>query len=1370
MSDGVNNNFKLKRKYSNYNRLIQFVFVIIIIFFVFCISITEERHKNLISFSSEINLVIIGKGNQNLIFSDFTPQPSQVFVEGNLRDSCTISCELENEESNVKLIFDGIIRYTQAMFYTLDNLKEIDLSNFDFSNVISMKFMFQMCINLEKVEFGNIITSNVVNMAQLFYECNKLESVDVSKFDTSKVTDMQGMFYNCFSLSTIDLSNFITSNVENIRIFLYNCYSLNSIDVSKFDTSKVANMEGMFYNCSSLKSIDLSNFNTSNVENLRIFLYNCYGLNSIDISSKFDTSNVNTMEAMFYNCSSLKSIDLSNFNTQKVNTFRLMFYNCIELISIDVSNFDTSNVISMHLMFYNCSSLLSIDVSHFNTKNVESIYGLFYNCNKLTTLDVSNFDTSKVTDIEFLFYNLTNLESIDISNFNITKIESLKAMFYNCEKLTTIDISSLDTSKIKDFSFFFYGCSSLKSLDLSRMDTSSAIIMDALFYNCNNLESLDLSIIDTSSVTSMRHMFFGCHSLKSMKFLEKFNTSNVESMYAMFTDCKSLTSLNLFSFDTTKVKEMSLMFQNCYNLKYLDISHFSPSNLEKIVRMFYNMVSLRFLNIYSLDITTQTLVDNSFENLSSKLKICSNKINMQNYLLSINKNYDCDDICFQKNANIAECLARCDYYFYFNESNARVCTESENCTGIYNKLIPEKSQCIDKCDKDDTYKYEYINTCYEECPEETIKSSKKNYTCLGEENIFQNDLGDNEDIHQIISTSILNKYDTSNGEEMVFPGEDNFFFHITNTENELELLKGKNNNTNKFSIIDLGKCGNILKDYYKINQNTSLILIKYEKVTNISSERSIQYEIYEPYNKTKLNLSICEDINIDIYVPITLSEKTQNLYNELKELGYDLFDINGPFYNDICTPYKSSNGTDVLLSDRVNTYYNQDDASCQSNCKYSDYLIESQYLKCECDIENSVINIKNAESFNAKSIYQSFYNVLKYSNYKVLKCYKLIMTMNTFTKNLGSIISLSYFFIYFLFLIIYSIRGIKQLSIEFSKILKKANKNNDKNNDKNNIKEKKITNMNKNKKIINIAEVFRMNFPKSSLIFLPKNKNKQINRKIIPLSQKQSEGINIYNSSRNNNPNSVSQLKLMNKNKQINLPQSKKIEFEFDNNELNNLEFNIAKKFDKRNCLQIYWSLLKREHSVIFTFIARDDHNITFVKYSRFFFLLCSDMAMNVFFFADETMHKMFIDYGKYNFIQQIPQIVYSTAVSKIIEIILCYLSLSDNHYYQAKELKNKSKYHLMRIMGSIKVKIGLFFAFTFLMFIFYWYLITCFCAVYQSTQIAFIKDSLSSFVLGILLPFGIYLIPSLLRIIALRVKKYNLACVYKLSNIIPFF
>ena len=73
-------------------------------------------------------------------------------------------------------------------------------------------------------------------------------------------------------------------------------------------------------------------------------------------------------------------------------------------------------------------------------------------------------------------------------------------------------------------------------------------------------------------------------------------------------------------------------------------------------------------------------------------------------------------------------------------------------------------------------------------------------------------------------------------------------------------------------------------------------------------------------------------------------------------------------------------------------------------------------------------------------------------------------------------------------------------------------------------------------------------------------------------------------------------------------------------------------------------------------------------------------------------------------------------------------------------------------------------------MFLFYWYIVTCFCAVYENTQMAFIKDSLSSFGLGLLYPFILYLFPTILRIIALRCNKSNLSFVYKLSDIIPIF
>ena len=65
--------------------------------------------------------------------------------------------------------------------------------------------------------------------------------------------------------------------------------------------------------------------------------------------------------------------------------------------------------------------------------------------------------------------------------------------------------------------------------------------------------------------------------------------------------------------------------------------------------------------------------------------------------------------------------------------------------------------------------------------------------------------------------------------------------------------------------------------------------------------------------------------------------------------------------------------------------------------------------------------------------------------------------------------------------------------------------------------------------------------------------------------------------------------------------------------------------------------------------------------------LLMGDMALNVFFFSDDSMHKLFLNYGKYDFFQQIPQIVYSTIISQIIEVFLCFLSMTDKYIFQIK-------------------------------------------------------------------------------------------------------
>ena len=401
----------------------------------------------------------------------------------------------------------------------------------------------------------------------------------------------------------------------------------------------------------------------------------------------------------------------------------------------------------------------------------------------------------------------------------------------------------------------------------------------------------------------------------------------------------------------------------------------------------------------------------------------------------------------------------------------------------------------------------------------------------------------------------------------------------------------------------------------------SLITVVYEKLSNISSERNTQYEVYESSNLQKLDISICKDSLIDIYVPLTLSQDLQNLYEETKDLGYDLFNLNNKFYQDICTPYKSSNGADILLSDRIDYYYNNDETRCQSNCNFSDYLIESKYLKCKCDDSNSEINTKDSQKFNPEIIYKSFYDVLKFSNYKVLKCYKLVFLIDRITNNAGSIITIVYAVIYTIFIILYLIKGNKEINrylgiIKNKKISKKINKNNI-----NNLKNQsilKIEEKNDNQKIKSTKTKEHKNKRKKNLKSgknLGKNKIKKFKNYH---NENEEDNLVIVNNKKISirNENNITKIKdnlILSKsksdiflfnNRQIqNLKDDKRkksIKFskklKLDNYELNNLEYDKAIIFDKRKLIDIYWSLLRREHLILFTFCNRNDYNIIYIK------------------------------------------------------------------------------------------------------------------------------------------------------------------------------
>ena len=181
-------------------------------------------------------------------------------------------------------------------------------------------------------------------------ELKNILDIDLSGFDTSKVVDMRFMFANMENLISLNLSNFNTSKVTNMASMFSNMYNLTSLNLSNFDTSKVTNMASMFGAMHSLTSLDLSNFDTSKVTNMGNMFSDMYGLISLNLSN-FDTSKVTNMDSMFRGMSNLTTLDLSNFDTSNVTSMYAMFSNMFNLTTLDLSNFDTSKVTSMYTMF-----------------------------------------------------------------------------------------------------------------------------------------------------------------------------------------------------------------------------------------------------------------------------------------------------------------------------------------------------------------------------------------------------------------------------------------------------------------------------------------------------------------------------------------------------------------------------------------------------------------------------------------------------------------------------------------------------------------------------------------------------------------------------------------------------------------------------------------------------------------------------------------------------------------------------------------------------------------------------------------------------------------------------------------------------------
>ena len=547
------------------------------------------------------------------------------------------------------------------------------------------------------------------------------------------------------------------------------------------------------------------------------------------------------------------------------------------------------------------------------------------------------------------------------------------------------------------------------------------------------------------------------------------------------------------------------------------------------------------------------------------------------------------------------------------------------------------------------------------------------------------------------------------------------------------------------------------------------------------------------------------------------------MVNSLSESGYNIFNENDSFYNDICATYTSKNRTDMLLLDRKKDIYtvSQNQSLCQSGCEIQSYNSTTRKAKCDCSISSENITGLNVDDlFNKKEIVQNFYDTLTNSNFHVLKCYQLIINFSNIIKNIGEIFMTLLFITFIILVVIYCIKGKKTIHNHINSILRFRNmnkKNNNHNkNEKEKINDKKKTKIKiKDNKDSTIRRKINKSGPPKKLKIIS-NTSRNTNKNISKIKNSSHKHLNeqninnnillnvqIINPSKKNDKdkiNNYNAIKIKKKEKPKYINTSKKELYKFSNNkkiitnfqkekiiekniksnqsgdnnyknlndqEMNSLNYEKAIMYDKRTYCQYYWSLLKKKQLILFTFLPANDYNLVSIKIALFITSFSLYFTINGFFFSDDTMHKIYIDKGAYNIVYRIPQILFSSVISSLIKLILKLFSLSEKNFIQLKRDKTITNIieETKSVESHLRIKFLLFFILSSILMLFFWYFISTFCAVYTNTQLILFQDTILSFFASMIYPFGLNLLPGIFRIYALRDK--NKKCLYTIGSII---
>ena len=335
--------------------------------------------------------------------------------------------------------------------YVLNYCRNLTKVNFDNKtpNLKNMEYMFAEAYEITTLNI-KLDTSKVTRMDLMFYYVEKIKSLDLSNFEFDNLINATSMFEYCSSLKEIKFNENIRAyNLQRVFSMFGNCFSLEYLNTQIFKSGKLLGFSNVFQNCHSLKEIDISNLDLSAVNSIDYVFNGCFNLKSVNISNLKINHLLISTENAFSNCRKLTSLDLSSFNLSHIIDASNMFNNCTDLKYVELPN----KILSIHLtnyMFENCYNLKSLNLGFLeNAQNWSFAYGMFKNCKSLKNIKIPNVTTYLLGQVGEMFSGCTDLETIDFKQLETLNILNMSWMFYQCEKLKHLDLSKFNTKKVR---------------------------------------------------------------------------------------------------------------------------------------------------------------------------------------------------------------------------------------------------------------------------------------------------------------------------------------------------------------------------------------------------------------------------------------------------------------------------------------------------------------------------------------------------------------------------------------------------------------------------------------------------------------------------------------------------------------------------------------------------------------------------------------------------------------------------------------------------------------------------------------------------------------------------------------------------------